>query len=323
MPTAFDSSSKLFSPGLTVVIPARDRCDVIGDAVESVVSQSVRPRRLILVDNGSADSTLARMRDLAEKYREPAFDIDVVTEPVSGACAARNRGLAMVDTEWTMFFDSDDTMMPGHIALAMECAGMNPSAGIIGWPVHHVLSRNGDDDEDAWKIAVRPFEVSDIAFHNVFHSSLATQRYMARTDLFLRAGGWDNSVPIWNDIELGGRLLALHPQAVLCPGERHVFVNARPDSITGDSFSSRVGKFGPALDSLRASLPVSKRHWIDFKEMILAACMRHEGNVVESERIRRRILESTTGRRMLLRFCYCYTRFGGRGIARLLKPFIS
>lgn len=312
-----------FFSGLTVIIPARDRCDAIMTAVESVAAQSVRPGRLILVDNGSADVTLERMHGLAAGLAEPGFDIDVVSEPVAGACAARNRGLSMVTSEWTMFFDSDDEMMPGHIAAAMECALREPDADIVGWPVLHVLSRNGSPDPGRWTASVRPFEVSDIAFHNVFHSSLATQRYMARTSLFRRAGGWDNAVPIWNDIELGVRLLALNPRAVLCPGESHVIVNAGADSITGGSYSSRAGRYDSALRSMRACLPPPFRHWIDFKEMILAACLRREGSVAESRAMRRGVLERASRHRLLLRLCYLYTRLGGRGAARLLKPFIA
>ncbi|MDE6262122.1 MAG: glycosyltransferase family 2 protein, partial [Muribaculaceae bacterium] len=52
--------------GIAVVIPVRNRERLVEPTLESLAAQTRRPDRIILVDNGSTDSTLQTLRRFAE-----------------------------------------------------------------------------------------------------------------------------------------------------------------------------------------------------------------------------------------------------------------
>ncbi len=185
--------------GLTIVIPVHNRAHIVRRTLASVEAQTLRPLRVVLVDNASTDNSLEILRSWAKAPH--GLDVTVVEECRPGSTAARNRGLEEVKTEWTMFFDSDDTMRPNHCERALSCSD---DADMVGWNVcmHMPYGRT----------SIKRFYCGDAQFHSLFHGSTATQRYMARTSLFRRAGLWNEEIKYWDDIELGARLLALKPR---------------------------------------------------------------------------------------------------------------
>lgn len=294
-------------PGITIVIPVHNRAGIVGRTLKSVREQTLRPLRVILVDNGSTDDT----RDVLEQWRcetERDLDVSIITETAPGAAAARNAGLARVETEWTMFFDSDDTMAPEHCQRAL-CAA--DGADVVGWDVAYTV--RGHD-------TILPFYVADTQFHNLFHGSMSTQRYMARTELFRNAGGWNASVRYWDDIELGARLLLRNPRIRKIKGKPTVTMFHSDESITGTSYSSRTERAAHALECIAGTLGPERRRWVDVKHIIFAAdCTREDSQ--EGGKIYKGIMADNTsaGIRLLLRAVYLYRRAGGRGVARLIR----
>jgi len=87
---------------VSVVIPTYNRAELTKRAVQSVLSQSYRNLELIVVDDGSTDNTAAVMESLADSR------IKYVFQKNSGACVARNNGIAHAAGEYIAFHDSDD-----------------------------------------------------------------------------------------------------------------------------------------------------------------------------------------------------------------------
>lgn len=294
-------------PGITIVIPVHNRARIVGSTLKSVREQTLRPLRVILVDNGSTDDT----HDVLEQWRcetEGDLDVSIITETVPGAAAARNAGLARVETEWTMFFDSDDTMAPEHCRRALRAAD---GVDVVGWDVRYY---------DGKHKTVLPFYTTDAQYHNLFHGSMSTQRYMARTELFRNAGGWNASVLYWNDIELGARILQQNPRIKKIQGTPTVTMFHSDESITGTSYSSRTERAAHALECIAGTLGPERRRWVDVKHIIFAADCAREGSQ-EGGKIYKEIIANNTsaGIRLLLRAVYLYRRAGGRGVARLIR----
>ncbi|MCH5219668.1 MAG: glycosyltransferase family 2 protein [Muribaculaceae bacterium] len=282
---------------LTVVIPVYNRETELKRCLDSIAAQTMLPAQVIVVDDGSTDNSLVIART-------HTLNPVVLQGTHRGAAAARNLGLEKVGTEWTMFFDSDDTMSPNHIASA--CKAISSDVDLIGWDVRQVTLDN------KWRIL--PFETRDMEWHNIMHGTLATQRYMARTDLFRQAGGWNPEVKIWNDIELGARLLSLSPSVIKIKG---VNVNQyhTPVSITGTSWMSNLPKLLNTISILEHTLGNAHPDWLLLKKTILAADIAREAPS--------HVLPFDTPRELKYRFAYHYRRLGGRGIARLLRPLFS
>ncbi len=91
---------------ISVVMPTRDRCDLLRTAVDSVESQSYARWELVVVDDGSRDGTA----DYLSGLEDPR--IRVVRTEGAGPCAARNAGLDEARGEVIVYLDDDNRFDP-------------------------------------------------------------------------------------------------------------------------------------------------------------------------------------------------------------------
>lgn len=98
------------SPTVSVVIPTFNRAQCVREAIESVLSQSIRPDEIIVVDDGSTDHT-------ADVLSEFGDTITVVRQPNRGVSEARNAGVRHAKGEWIAFLDSDDVWLRDRMAV--------------------------------------------------------------------------------------------------------------------------------------------------------------------------------------------------------------
>ncbi len=297
------------SPGITIVIPVHNRASLVCRTLESVAAQTWRPLSVIVVDNNSDDNTRQVVeRWIAANALERSLDIRCVEESRPGAAAARNRGLSEVETEWTMFFDSDDEMLPRHVERAANCIDANPNIDIAGWDVSQQFAdgtrRTGT------------FTTTDMQRANLIHGIMSTQRYMARTELFRRVGAWDDTVMVWNDWELGIRLLGASPRCMKITGEPTVIMYFTAESITG---TRRIAD--RCLHTLNVAETDLKRlgesrllKWIDYRHVVLAAECVNQGDAAEGRQIMNYLCAGKSlGKRLQLRLAYLWARTVKRG----------
>ena len=294
---------------MSIVVPVYNRASVAGRTLASLAAQTATAIEVILVDNNSTDGTLALLTCWAEATRRRGFGIVVAQCKRPGASAARNVGLAMARAPMVMFFDSDDIMPPGHVADALEALNRHPDADIIGWDY---TSHNGN------AVHTDRFFGTDMMWNNLFHGAMSSARWCARTDLVRRAGGWNDNIGYWDDIELGARMLSLNPK-VYYRGLSGVEVYNHPDSISG-TYRADPARIEPALRSIETVL--GQTLWTDIKRAIEYARSARAGNAGAAAMQRHLLSEVRPCRRMLLAAVYIYTRVGLRGAARVVKPLV-
>lgn len=265
---------------ITIVIPVYNRAHVIGRTLRSIDAQTQPPAHVILVDNNSTDSSMSVISDWAKGKDH----VSILSEPARGACAARNRGLREVHTEWTMFFDSDDVMHPSHVRDFTHAISAHPTADVIGRDILYSTIEG--------KVRRLYFRAGrDAMFHHLFRGCLSTQRYVARTSLFRTAGGWDETLHGWNDLELGVRVLMHARNTINLGGAPTVTTYQQSESITGLNFSSHPRRWEDSLLAIRRdfeSMPDSDSRkyryidWLDARAMILAAHYENEARAYMS-----------------------------------------
>lgn len=92
-------------PLVSVVIPTRDRRQLLTRALDSVRAQTYSNLEIIVVDDGSTDGTA--------EYLATQSDVKVIAlETNLGGAAARNRGIATAAGQFVAFLDSDDEWLP-------------------------------------------------------------------------------------------------------------------------------------------------------------------------------------------------------------------
>lgn len=303
---------------MTIVVPVKNRATLVLRTLNSIKAQTWRPLKVIVVDNGSTDGTADSVREWMAKSVAPGFEVSLEEEATPGAAAARNAGLQAVDSRLMMFFDSDDLMAPGHVENIMRRFHSGDEPDLVMYRVRYHLI----DGED--RITKRPGR--DMMVTHICHSLMRTAGYACETALARRAGGWDETIRGWDDLEYGARVLMEARRRAYIP-DVSVEVYAQVDSITGTEFTSRRGEWEKVLDKMeedyRRSRHRKRDKWIRtlaYKRAILAAAYRREKSAeAASATLRAALAHPLLNRlqRLYLKLSYHYTAIGGRGSALL------
>ena len=99
-------------PFLTTVVPAYNAAPWLPECLDSLLSQTGDGSRVILVDDGSTDGTAAICTAYAARYPR---ELTLVRQQNLGLGAARNAGLALTQTPYVTFLDSDDRQEPHFV----------------------------------------------------------------------------------------------------------------------------------------------------------------------------------------------------------------
>jgi len=114
---------------LAVVVPTHNAHAYLPDTLAALGGQTLRPREIIVVDDGSDDGS----GELAASWRFPWGDAPrVVHHPrPCGAGAARNHGAFVATSEWVAFCDNDDLWHPRRIEVLADLARRHPDAAAL------------------------------------------------------------------------------------------------------------------------------------------------------------------------------------------------
>lgn len=288
--------------GIAVVIPVRNRAEVVRPTLQSLAAQTRQPEQIILVDNGSTDSSLRTLQEFAEGRD----NVQVLSEPRPGAAEARNCGLAAVKEDYVMFFDSDDLMPPHHVEDILSELERNnwPDIGAFG-----MIRRNLDGSTVS-----KPFRGGDLMEQHLFHSILCTICHVVKTEFIRGIGGWPENTPVWDDYLLGVKLLCADPRVCELRLSQPVEVIAQADSITGLEFSSRSGEWEKVLSKVAQELLFCDKYnyypIINYRRAILAGNYLREGH---------KDLYKYWVKDMKSRLIARYVAAGGRGVHYIYK----
>ncbi|APY07549.1 hypothetical protein BWZ20_04220 [Winogradskyella sp. J14-2] len=104
---------------ISIIIPAYNRADIIGDTLESIMAQTYTHWECIVVDDGSTDNT----ETVVKGYVQKDSRIQLYNRPKDrpkGGNAARNFGLEKSKGQLVNWVDSDDKLTPEHLELHLR-----------------------------------------------------------------------------------------------------------------------------------------------------------------------------------------------------------
>lgn len=294
----------------SLIIPYHNREKYLPRTLRSIAESTVRPARLFLVDDASADQSTEVCRQFADAHKK--LQVTMLTAHRRGAAAARNTALEKVRTEWVYFFDSDDELSPDYFEKATTAAREHPEADVIACQTRMVFE-NGQEKTRSALFNASPAD-------QILTGQLATQGMWLRTDFLRKAGGWNEQLPKWNDWELGARLLAKGARTWWLRDNAYHRIYQHADSLTGKNFSSTLSDITPALQAVHdlSQKNAAMLFALSCRESALSAHLRREGDIAASRKTRQAAMRTAKecGRCVAVPFSlliYIYTRLGGRG----------
>ena len=125
------------NPKISVIMPSYNRGDVIGESIDSLISQSYKNWELIITDSGSKDNTL----EVCKQYENNDNRIKVYSLTSFGVSASRNSAIEKATGEYLFFLDSDDVIHP-NLLETLITAMVNTGARLSGSGVQYVRNEN-------------------------------------------------------------------------------------------------------------------------------------------------------------------------------------
>lgn len=307
-------------PKISVIVPVFNRSNLIVRCLDSIINQTFPPFEIIIVDNASTDETYAVVERWMQANSNKGIPLLLLTEEKRGACHARQKGLENASGDYISFFDSDDMMRSGLIERVSQEIESRPEIDIISF--QNIIY--GLDGKEKIPAIIK----SDLIESHLIHSQLRTLGYIVKKEFLIKAGGWRKKLPVWDDYELGLRLLLKNPDFIFID-EILADIYPQEESISGVSFSLKQGEWESTLDEMEkdnseTNHPQKKKigRIINYRRAILAAHYYREKSFKEAENLLNETLGKVSPKdKILLMTAYRYTRRGGRGIWRLLRHF--
>ncbi len=109
---------------ISVIIPTYNYARFLGEAIDSVLAQTLPPLEIIVVDDGSTDDTTELLAAYGDRIR-------VLRQKNQGVGMARNAGIAAARGDYLAFLDSDDAWYPCKLELQMQRFAEQPELGLV------------------------------------------------------------------------------------------------------------------------------------------------------------------------------------------------
>lgn len=115
--TVRGSEGSSFVPSVTVVVPAYNEANLIGDAIETLLGLDYPTYEVLVVDDGSTDNTLAIARRWEGRHGQ--INVRVISKKNGGKATALNTGIAHARYSFILCMDADSWIEPQTLRAAM------------------------------------------------------------------------------------------------------------------------------------------------------------------------------------------------------------
>lgn len=106
--------------GVEAVITSFNQQSMIYEAVQSLCRQTVKPQRILIVDDGSTEEKSKRILNDLESDCEIPVPLTVIRQSNQGVSAARNTGICKAESSFVLVLDGDDSLEPSFIEEALR-----------------------------------------------------------------------------------------------------------------------------------------------------------------------------------------------------------
>jgi glycosyltransferase involved in cell wall biosynthesis len=187
-----------------VVVPCYNYARFLEGCVRSVLNQSVKDVRVLIIDDASSDDSLLVARELAQA--DPRVTVVGHAENM-GHIDTYNEGIAWASAEYCLLLSADDLLVPGALERAVEIMDANPDVVLtygecIQWHDHLPIPDIKPMQDYTWE---RHDLLKQLCVTTI---SISTCTAIARTKTQKTIGGYRASLPHTGDLEMWLRFAA-------------------------------------------------------------------------------------------------------------------
>ena len=254
---------------VSILIPAYNAQEWIGDTLRSAVGQSWDQKEIIVVDDGSQDQTLAIARQFQSKK------VRVVSQENRGAAAARNKCFSLSQGDYMQWLDADDLLAPTKISQQMAVANEGISKGTLlsaSWAWFLYRPNRARFLPTALWCDLSPVEWLSRKLELNLHMQTAT--WLVSRELTEAAGPWNTLLLGDDDGEYFCRVLLASEGVRFVPDARVFYRLAVPNSLSYIGRSER--KMVAQWKSME--LHIGYIRSLENSDRVRAACLKYLQN---------------------------------------------
>ncbi len=168
-----------------MVISLYNKENHIQRAIRSVLAQTYTDFELIVVDDGSTDSSLVNASNIPDER------LRIISQYNMGVSAARNRGVAESKHEWIAFLDADDEWKPDFLAMTMDLQRDFPACKLLASA--YIFCREWGQDNSLQRQLNYPPEWRGILnnyYQDLQNSPFCSSSIVLEKELLVRIGGF-------------------------------------------------------------------------------------------------------------------------------------
>jgi glycosyltransferase involved in cell wall biosynthesis len=183
-------------PLVSVVIAAFNMGQYLPLAVSSVLNQSYRNFEVIIVDDGSTDTT----REAMTKFEDDP-KIKLFHQSNQGQASAKNRGIMEASGDFIAFLDADDLWMPNKLERQLPCFDISKDVGVVYTNVSTI-----DEEGSIISTPNMKYYSGKISGRLLVDNFVTGMASIVRRECFNTVGLFDETFPMGIDYDLWLRI---------------------------------------------------------------------------------------------------------------------
>lgn len=188
-------------PIISVILPVYNGERTIQETIASVLRQTFSDFELIVINDGSQDSTL----DIVKRIPDPR--LKVLSYPNAGLAASRNRGIAQAVGDYIAFIDADDLWTPDKLEAQFQALQNNPHAALAySWT--DFIDESSQFIHTGSHLTVNGNAYAHLLLVNFLENG---SNPLIRQPILTQVAGFDESLSAAEDWDLWLRLAANYP----------------------------------------------------------------------------------------------------------------
>jgi len=239
------SGENRMSEKITIIIPVYNVEEYLKECLESVLRQTYSDIDIILINDGSTDSSLKICKEFQTKDKR----ISIYNQENKGLAEVRNKGIELCKTEYFVFVDSDDILEPNFIEQLVLYKNRYQSDIIVA-----SVYRKKKEKLENWRGKIKEYTGEEIIKKIISEKNFYTSACgkLLKKDLFKNIKF--PSGRIYEDLSTMYKVYLVTQKKIIIIGEKLYFYRIREGSILNTKFYLQKMDIFKAIEEMKENL---------------------------------------------------------------------